>query len=46
MIIVRYAKDLIVGFQHEVEARTLPGDHARAAEGVLAVAASGQDQAN
>jgi RNA-directed DNA polymerase len=45
MIIVRYADDLIVGFQHEAEARRFL-EIMRAAEGVLAAAASGQDQAN
>ena len=46
MIIVRYADDLIVGFQHEAEARRFLEIMREGAEGVLAVAASGQDQAN
>ena len=43
MIIVRYADDIIVGFQHEADARRFLGCDARAVGGVRAVAASGQD---
>ena len=42
MIIVRYADDIIIGFEHETE----PGDfgmQVQALGGVLAVASSGQD---
>src|SRR6266536_1680456 len=42
MIMVRYADDLVVGFQHEHDARRF-WDAMRKAAGVLAVASSGQD---
>ena len=42
MIIVRYADDMVVGFEHESDAPLL-GRNARAVAGVLAVAAPGQD---
>ena len=43
MIIVRYADDIIVGFEHETDARRFLGCDARAVAGVCAVASSGQD---
>ena len=43
MIIVRYADDIVVGFEHEADARRFLGCDARAVGGVCAVAASGQD---
>ncbi len=43
MIMVRYADDLIVGFQHETDARRFWDAMREQAAGVLAVAASGQD---
>jgi len=43
MIIVRYADDIIVGFEHEADARALSGCHARAVRRVRTDATSGQD---
>ena len=43
VIMVRYADDLVVGFQHESDAPLLGRDARQAAE-VLAVASSGQDR--
>ena len=43
MIIVRYADDIIVGFEYETDARRFLGCNAHALGGVLAVASSGQD---
>ena len=43
MVIVRYADDIIVGFEHESRRPALLGCDARAVGGVLAVASSGQD---
>ena len=46
MIIVRYADDFIIGFQHEERRPALPGRDARAVEGVCVVAASREDPAD
>ena len=43
MIMVRYADDIVVGFQHETDARRFWDAMREQAAGVLAVAASGQD---
>ena len=43
MIIVRYADDLVVGFEHEMDARRFWDAMRQAIGGVLAVATSGQD---
>jgi RNA-directed DNA polymerase len=46
MIIVRYADDIIVGFQHEADARRFWEGDARTVEGVCVVVAPGQDPAD
>ena len=43
MIIVRYADDIVVGFEHEADARRFLDAMRAAVRGVCAVAASGQD---
>ena len=43
MILVRYADDIIVGFQYESRCPAILGCHARAFGGVLAVASPGKD---
>src|ERR1700733_5435570 len=43
MIMVRYADDIVVGFQHEADARRFLGRYARKAAGVLVDATSGED---
>ena len=46
VIIVRYADDIVVGFEHETDARALPGRDAEAVAGVCIVATCGQDPAD
>src|SRR5262245_43735304 len=43
VIIVRYADDIVVGFEHEADARALLGRDAETVRGVRAVAPYGQD---
>ena len=46
MVIVRYADDIVVGFEHEADGRRFLGRDARAVAGVFADVASGQDPAD
>ena len=46
VIIVRYADDIVVGFEHKADARAVPGGHAAADGAVRTDATCGQDPAD